>query len=109
MQVPFLSGSIWHLPDGPEQISRDNAMASKLKGKYHVHSSNLYHNPQTVPVVYGYDAEDIVERALAKYLGCGREPCHADTGVTKALEDRYLNWFIPPKCRRDEKCGVLSG
>lgn len=92
-QVSFLNGAIWHLPDGPEQEARDQVMAPELQGKYYVRSSNLYGDPQTVLHVYGYDAEEHAETALAKYLNGGREPFHPETGITKSLDEKYMGWF----------------
>jgi len=92
-QVSFLNGVIWHLPDGPEQRARDEAMAPELEGKYYVRSSNLYGDPQTVLEVYGYDVEAHAEAALATYLNGGREPFYQDTGVTTSLKRKYVDWF----------------
>lgn len=94
-QVSFLNGAIWHLPDGPEQEARDKAMNPELEGKYCVRSSNLYGDPQTVLDVYGYDAEAHAENALEKYLNSGREPLDAETGITKTLKGKYMDWFRP--------------
>lgn len=94
-QVSFINGAIWHLPDGPEQVARDETMAPELQGKYYVRSSNLYGDPQTVLGVYGYDAEEHAAAALEKYLNGGREQCHPVTGVTGALQEKYMDWFRP--------------
>lgn len=45
--------------------------------------------------VYGYDAEEHAQTAVAKYLNKGREPCHRETGIAKTMEDKYMNWFLP--------------
>lgn len=92
-QVSFLNGAIWHLPDGPEQRARDEAMAPELEGKYYVRSSNLYGDPQTVLEVYGYDCETHAETALAKYLNRGKEPVDPETGVTATMQQKYVDWF----------------
>lgn len=92
-QVSFLNGAIWHLPDGPEQRARDTAMSPELEGRYHVRSSNLYGDPQTVLEVYGYDVEAHAENALAKYFNKGREPSHPGTGISSTLQQRYMGWF----------------
>ncbi|CAK7241621.1 MAG: hypothetical protein STHCBS139747_003087 [Sporothrix thermara] len=97
-QVSFLNGAIWHLPDGPAQRARDAAMAPELQGQYFVKSSNLYGDPKTVLEVYGYDAEQHAETALATYLNGGREPVDA-AGIAKSLEDEYLGWFQADKAR----------
>ena len=44
--------------------------------------------------IYGYDAEEHANIAIARFLQ-QREPADPQTGVTKALEDRYMNWFRP--------------
>ncbi|CAG9950441.1 unnamed protein product, partial [Clonostachys rosea f. rosea IK726] len=92
-QVSFINGAIWHLPDGPAQQARDKAMSAEPQGKYYVRSSNLYGDPQTVLSVYGYDAEEHAETALATYLNGEREPFHVDTGVTGTLQKKYMDWF----------------
>ena len=97
-QVSFLNGAIWHLPDGPEQEARDKAMKSELEGRYHVRSSNLYGDPRTVLEIYGYDVEGHAESALDIYLNGGREPLCSETGISKALQDRYMDWFRAPSC-----------
>ncbi|OIW25480.1 salicylate hydroxylase [Coniochaeta ligniaria NRRL 30616] len=102
-QVSFLNGAIWHLPDGPEQRARDKAMAPELQGKYFIRSSNLYGDPQTVLEVYGYDAEEHADNALEQFLNGGKEPCHAETKISKAAEDKYLNWFLPSGKRGQSK------
>lgn len=102
-QVSFLNGAIWHLPDGPEQQARDRAMAPELCGKYYVRSSNLYGDPQTVLEVYGYDAEAHAQTALDKYLNGGREPFHPETGVTRALQEKYMDWFSSSSTKEHSK------
>lgn len=102
-QVSFLNGAIWHLPDGPEQRARDKAMAPELDGKYYVRSSNLYGDPQTVLDCYNYHAEEHAETAIEKYLNRGKEPCHPETGITKTLEDKYMNWFLQSAKRGESK------
>ncbi|KFZ23186.1 hypothetical protein V502_02338 [Pseudogymnoascus sp. VKM F-4520 (FW-2644)] len=93
-QVSFLNGAIWHLPDGPKQRARDEAMRAELDGKYYVRSSNLYGDPQTVLDVYGYDVEAHAESALSKYLNQGRELSDPDTQVTPAALEKYMGWFM---------------
>lgn len=92
-QVSFLNGAIWHLPDGPEQQARDKSMELELQGKYFVRSANLYGDPQTVLEVYGYDAEEHAETALATYLNHGREPLLPETGVARSFQNKYMDWF----------------
>ncbi len=93
-QVSFLNGAIWHLSDGPEQRARDKAMSPELTGEQYVRSPNLYGDPSTVLEIYGYDAEEHARVAIAKFLQ-QREPTNPQTGVTRPLEDKYLNWFLP--------------
>ncbi|KAJ9301451.1 hypothetical protein DTO271G3_1586 [Paecilomyces variotii] len=93
-QVSFLNGAIWHLPDGPQQQARDAVMAPELEGKYYVRSSNLYGDPQTVLEVYGYDAEAHADTAIATYLNGGKPPTYPDTGMSPALQEKYLDWFL---------------
>jgi salicylate hydroxylase len=93
-QVSFLNGAIWHLPDGPEQEARDQAMAPELDGKYYIRSSNLYGDPQTVLEIYGYDVEAHADVAIDKYLNGGLESSHPATGITPALQNKYMDWFL---------------
>lgn len=60
-------------------------------------------DPQTVLDVYGYDPEEDAERALDKYINGGIESCHRETGITKTLEDKYMNWFLPSGKRGQSK------
>jgi salicylate hydroxylase len=92
-QVSFLNGAIWHLPDGPQQRARDEAMKAELSGEYYVRSSNLYGDPQTVLEVYGYDAEGHAESTLAKYINRGREPADLQTKITPEAFEKYVGWF----------------
>lgn len=97
-QVSFLNGAIWHLPDGPEQQARDAAMSTELTGQPFLRSPKLYGDPATVLEVYGYDAEAHAEKAIAKYVQ-HREPADSQTGISKQLEDKYMNWFRPPQLK----------
>ena len=93
-QVSFINGAIWQLPDGPDQQARDAAMLPELNGQPLMRSPNLYGDPATVLEVYGYDAEAHAESAVVRYLQ-RREPAHPQTGITKLMEDKYMNWFRP--------------
>ena len=93
-QVSFINGAIWQLPDGPEQQARDAAMLPELNRQPFMRSPNLYGDPATVLEVYGYDAEAHAESAFVRYLQ-RREPAHPQTGITKSMEDKYMNWFRP--------------
>jgi salicylate hydroxylase len=93
-QVSFLNGAIWHLPDGPAQQARDEAMKLELEGKPLMRSPNLYGDPTTVLSVYAYDAEDHAEAAIFEFLE-GRSPMDSVKSITKATADTYMNWFLP--------------
>ena len=67
-QVSFLNGAIWHLPEGPAQKARDDAMRLELEGKPFLRSSNLYGDPRTVLSVYAYDAEEHADEAVFERL-----------------------------------------
>jgi salicylate hydroxylase len=97
-RVSFLNGAIWHLPDGPEQQARDAAMSPELTGQPFLRSPNLYGDPATVLEVYGHDAEAHAENAIAIYLQ-RREPADSQTGISRQLEDKYMNWFRPTQVR----------
>ena len=92
-QVSFINGAIWMFPDGPEQKARDAGMAPELRGEQLIRSPNLYGDPATILEVYGYDVEAHAESAIAAYLR-RRESADPQTGVTKPLENKYVNWFI---------------
>ncbi|KAI9822393.1 MAG: hypothetical protein M1827_000112 [Pycnora praestabilis] len=94
-QVSFLNGAIWQLPDGPAQEARDKAMLPELRGEPFLRSSNLYGDPEIVLSVYAYDAEADADNAVVAYL-LKREPGDVKTGVTKRLEAKFMNWFLPP-------------
>ena len=93
-QVSFINEAIWQLPDGPEQRARDAAMLPELNGQPFMRSPNLYGDPATVLEVYGYDAEAHAESAITRYLQ-RYERAEPQVGVTKLLEDKYMNWFLP--------------
>lgn len=92
-QVSFINGAIWMFPDGPEQEARDSSMAPELRGEQLIRSPNLYGDPATVLEVYGYDVEAHADSAIAAYLQ-RRQSADPKTGVTKPLENKYVNWFI---------------
>jgi salicylate hydroxylase len=100
-QVSFINGAIWQLPDGPEQIARDEAMQAELGGKYFVRSSNLYGDPQTVLDIYGYDVEAHAESALSKHLNQGRELPDPKTLVTPVVFEKYMGWFTKKSTRTE--------
>lgn len=106
-QVSFINGAIWQLPDGPQQRSRDAAMAEELEGKYFVRSSNLYDDPQTVLEVYGYDAEAHADEALARHMNGGKDTAHAQTGVVPAVSDKYMGWFLKSTTAPSARPGKL--
>jgi len=93
-QVSFLNGAIWHLPDGPAQKARDEAMRAELEGKRMLRSPNLYGDPATVLKVYGYDAEEHADEAVFEYLK-GRELMDTEKRITKRTADEIMGWFLP--------------
>ncbi|KAG4434701.1 hypothetical protein IFR05_009811 [Cadophora sp. M221] len=93
-QVSFLNGAIWHLPDGPAQKARDEAMSLELGEKPVLRSPNLYGNPTTVLGVYAYDAEEHADSELFVYLK-GTERMDEEKKITKSVADSYLHWFLP--------------
>jgi salicylate hydroxylase len=93
-QVSFLNGAIWHLPDGPAQKARDQAMEAELEGKRSLRSPNLYGDPATVLKVYAYDAEDHADEAIFQYLK-GRERMDTEKRITKETADSIMDWFLP--------------
>lgn len=99
-QVSFLNGAVWHLPDGPGQQARDEAMRPELEGKFLVRSSNLYDDPLTVWEVYGYDVEGHAVDAVEKFLNAGCEPMHPDTKVTAGMQAQYMDWFLSDDAKR---------
>lgn len=93
-QVSFLNGAIWHLPDGPAQQARDEAMKLELDGKPFLRSPNLYGDPRTVLSVYAYDAEEHADEAVFEYLK-GVEMMDTSKRITKENADMFMNWFLP--------------
>ncbi len=93
-QVSFLNGAIWHLPNGPAQEARDEAMRLELEGKPFLRSPNLYGDPTAVLSVYAYDAEEHAESAIFRFLN-GRGPMDEDKNITKEVADTFMNWFLP--------------
>jgi len=97
-QVSFLNGAIWHLPDGPAQRRRDEAMRVELKGGPFLRSPNLYADPWTVLEVYGYDSEAHAEGAVGALLR--RKRARQGEGEEGRFEleveavERYVNWFL---------------
>ncbi|KAH3906954.1 hypothetical protein HBH56_194150 [Parastagonospora nodorum] len=61
-----VNGMILGLPDGPEQRARDASMAPEVRGEHYTHSANLWSDPVTQWWEYGYEAEESMEKALAK-------------------------------------------
>lgn len=102
-QVSFLNGAIWHLPDGPAQQARDEAMRPELERKPFIRSPNLYGDPAMVLEVYGYDAEEHAAREIYEWLH-GKPPMDERTGVTEEQEQRILGWFMPSenKCKQEK-------
>jgi salicylate hydroxylase len=93
-QISFLNGVIWHLPDGPAQRARDEAMRLELEGKPFMRSPNLYGDPTTVLSVYAYDAEEHADQEVFEFLK-GRKMMDDEKKITKGAADTCMNWFLP--------------
>jgi len=65
------NGAIWHLPKGPAQEARGEAMRLKFEGKPFMRSPNPHGDPTTVLSVHAYDAEDDTDEAIFEYLKGG--------------------------------------
>ena len=52
-----------HLPDGPEQMARDAAMADEVAGVHFIQSPNQWSDPTTQRWAYGYDAAEAIQEA----------------------------------------------
>ncbi|KAH7083976.1 hypothetical protein FB567DRAFT_530353 [Paraphoma chrysanthemicola] len=61
-----VNGVIWHFSDGAEQRARDAAMAAEVAGETFTSSANQWSDPVTQWWAYGYDAEQKMERVLAR-------------------------------------------
>ena len=59
-----LNGKIWHLPDGPEQIARDEGMAAEVLGRPFIDSTNQWSDPAVSQWLYGADVEAEADRHL---------------------------------------------
>ena len=98
-QVSFLSGWLWHLPDGPAQEARNKAMEPELRGEVPLRSPNLYGDPSTVSECYGYDAEAHAAREVESFLNGREEARDVVTGVTWERAERAANWFLPEESK----------
>jgi salicylate hydroxylase len=103
-QVSFINGALWHLESGPTRDARDKAMSSELDGsRGNSRSPNLYGDPEMMAEVYGYDAEKHADEVVGQYVeGRGlsgdmaqRDTWDPRTGVTRAMWERYMGWFLP--------------
>ncbi|KAH9825732.1 salicylate hydroxylase [Teratosphaeria destructans] len=94
-QLSYLNGWIWHLPDGPAQQARDQAMELELDGQVPIQSPNLYGDPVVVQECYGYDAEAHAEDEIATTLNHGAVVRDAATTVDAASAQKTVNWFLP--------------
>lgn len=61
-EASLVNGLIWHFPDGPEQVARDEAMRAEVDGVPFVSSANQWSDPVTQSWTYGYDAEEAMGR-----------------------------------------------
>ena len=55
-----------HLPDGPEQKARDDAMLAEVAGDYFIKSPNQWSDPTTQMWAYQYDAAGAIRSAWAQ-------------------------------------------
>lgn len=62
-EASLLNSKLWHLPDGPLQQARDEAMRNEVEGKPFVDSPNQWSDPVTQDWAYGYDAEEAMKEA----------------------------------------------
>jgi salicylate hydroxylase len=89
----FLNGCIWHLPDGPAQRKRDDAMRGELEGRRIENSPNLYGDPKMGRLIYGYDAEDDADEALERFLT--EEELVTNSGeMEKVVVEACVNWAL---------------
>lgn len=100
-QVSFINGAIWHLPGGPAQQARDEAMKAELEGRTFLRSSNLYGDPRLLESVYGYDAEGHADEAIYEFLD-GRFSMESLKEAETKTPDMYMNWFLPLECEGKE-------
>jgi len=61
-EASMVNGLIWHFPDGPEQVARDETMRAEVDGRPFASSANQWSDPVTQAWAYGYDAEEAMER-----------------------------------------------
>lgn len=61
-EASMVNGLIWHFPDGPEQVARDEAMRPEVEGRAFSSSANQWSDPVTQAWAYGYDAEEAMKR-----------------------------------------------
>jgi len=102
-QVSYLNGWLWHLPDGPAQQGRDEAMEVELKGEIPMRSPNLYGDPRTVLECYSYDAEAHADEEIATWLNGGRAVRDAATTVVRSEIDKIANWCLSDNVKFEVK------
>ena len=79
-----LNSHLIHLEDGPLQEARDRAMGPEARGEPIVRSSNVWTDPTLQCYVNGYDAEEVVDRAIAAKRAAKTAPVSKGQG---GLED----------------------
>jgi salicylate hydroxylase len=92
-KISFLNGCIWHLPDGPVQRKRDEAMKGELVGRREDGSPNLYGDPKMMKLVYGYDAEEHADMALERFLR-GEPRIDDSDELDKETEELFRKWSV---------------
>jgi salicylate hydroxylase len=92
-EISFLNGAIWHMPDGPVQKKRDDAMKGELVGRREDGSPNLYGDPKMMKLVYGYDAEEHADLALERFLK-GEPRIDDSDELDKETEELFRKWSV---------------
>lgn len=99
-------GYIWQFPDGPDQQARDRAMSVELNGSHYLRTPNLWGDPRTQVLQYGYRCENHAEDEIAQHLKRKRNQ-YGWSGVRKHVEDHSLNWFLNDLGRRPEPATTM--
>ncbi|KAG8873512.1 hypothetical protein FRB98_008914, partial [Tulasnella sp. 332] len=56
-----LNQKIFHMADGPEQVSRDDSMRQAMKGEFAFGNPNQWADKQKSRELFGYDADKAVD------------------------------------------------
>lgn len=68
-EASLVNSMIWHFPDGPLQVARDEAMRPEVEGRAFMSSPNQWSDPVTQNWAYGYDAEKVMEETWEQAVG----------------------------------------